>query len=359
MFRCTKCGSEYPDFRYTCARCDSALLLEDHPKSWEPTGAGMWRYRSMIPVRRSISLSEGGSPLVRRRDSKDKVLLKVEGDNPTGSFKDRGTSVVISDACNRGFKLTAVASTGNMGASVAAYSAYANIASRVFIPPGIPEEKIAQITAYGAELVPVEGGFSDAVRRARQEAEAGAYLASTGLNPYFIEGLKTIAFELFEQMGVPDKVVVPTGTGGLLTAIFKGFRELRALGVIDRLPQMIAVQSSEVAPIVEAWKERTEPRPPPQEATTIASAILVKSPFNGLSAIDAMNRSGGYGLTVTDHQIVQAIRDLGREGIFAEPAAAASMAALEQVERRPDDRVVLMVTGSGLKDPTVVLRKDI
>jgi threonine synthase len=359
MFRCTKCGSEYPDFRYTCARCDSALLLEDHPKSWEPTGAGMWRYRSMIPVRRSISLSEGGSPLVRRRDSKDKVLLKVEGDNPTGSFKDRGTSVVISDACNRGFKLTAVASTGNMGASVAAYSAYANIASRVFIPPGIPEEKIAQITAYGAELVPVEGGFSDAVRRARQEAEAGAYLASTGLNPYFIEGLKTIAFELFEQMGVPDKIVVPTGTGGLLTAIFKGFRELRALGVIDRLPQMIAVQSSEVAPIVEAWRERTEPRPPPQEATTIASAILVKSPFNGLSAIDAMNRSGGYGLTVTDHQIVQAIRDLGREGIFAEPAAAASMAALEQVERRPDDRVVLMVTGSGLKDPTVVLRKDI
>jgi threonine synthase len=359
MFRCTKCGSEYPDFRYTCARCDSALLLEDHPKSWEPAGAGMWRYRSMIPVRRSISLSEGGSPLVRRRDSKDKVLLKVEGDNPTGSFKDRGTSVVISDACNRGFKLTAVASTGNMGTSVAAYSAYANIASRVFIPPGIPEEKIAQITAYGAELVPVEGGFSDAVRRARQEAEAGAYLASTGLNPYFIEGLKTIAFELFEQMGVPDKVVVPTGTGGLLTAIFKGFRELRALGVIDRLPQMIAVQSSEVAPIVEGWRERTEPRPPPQEATTIASAILVKSPFNGLSAIDAMNRSGGYGLTVTDHQIVQAIRDLGQEGIFAEPAAAASMAALEQVERRPDDRVVLMVTGSGLKDPTVVLRKDI
>lgn len=359
MFRCTKCGSEFLEFRYTCARCDSALLLEDAPKSWEPKGAGLWRYRSMLPVTMSISLSEGSSPLVKRRDRKEETFMKVEGDNPTGSFKDRGTTVVISDAFNRGYKTSTVASTGNMGASVAAYSAYANIASKIFIPLGIPEEKIAQITAYGAELVPVEGGFSEAVRRSRQEAEAGAYLASTGLNPYFIEGLKTIAFELFEQMGVPDKIVVPTGTGGILTAIFKGFRELLALRVVDRLPQMIAVQSSEVAPIVEAWRERTDPRPPPRDATTIASAILVKSPFNGRSAIEAMNRSGGYGLTVTDHQLLRAIQALGREGIFAEPSAAASMAALEQIDRRPDDRVALIVTGSGLKDPTVVLRKDL
>lgn len=359
MFRCTKCGSEFPDFRYTCARCGSALLLEGAPKRWEPRGAGLWRYRSMLPVSMSISLSEGNSPLIRRRDSSDEVFLKVEGDNPTGSFKDRGTTVVISDAYNRGYRTAVVASTGNMGASVAAYSAYANLAAKVFIPPGIPEEKIAQITAYGAELVPVEGGFSAAVARARQEAEAGAYLASTGLNPLFIEGLKTIAYELFEQMGVPDKIVVPTGTGGLLTAIFKGFRELSALGVTDRLPQMIAVQAAAVAPIVEAWKEGTEVRPPPEGATTIASAILVRVPFNGLSAIEAMRRSGGFGVTVTDHQILQAIRALGREGIFAEPAAAASMAALEQIEIRGDERVALLITGSGLKDPTVLLRKDL
>jgi threonine synthase len=359
MFRCTKCGTEFPEFRYTCARCDSALLLEDAPKSWEPKGVGLWRYRSMLPVTMSISMSEGGSPLVKRRDSQEEVFLKVEGDNPTGSFKDRGTTVVISDAYNRGYKTATVASTGNMGASVAAYSAYANIAARIFIPPHIPQEKIAQITAYGAELVPVEGGFSEAVAMSRREAATGAYLASTGLNPYFIEGLKTIAFELYEQMGVPDQIVVPTGTGGILTAIFKGFRELRSLGVTDRLPRMIAVQSSEVAPIVEAWRERADPRPPPPDATTIASAILVKVPFNGRSAIEAIDRSGGYGVTVTDHQILRAIRDLGREGIFAEPAAAASMAALEQIDRRSDDRTALVVTGSGLKDPTVVLRQDI
>ncbi|MBI0582595.1 MAG: threonine synthase [Methanomassiliicoccus sp.] len=359
MFRCTRCGSEFTEFHYTCPRDDSALLAVDNHMSWRPEGAGIWRYRDMLPVERSISLSEGGTPLVRRRDSQEEVYLKVEGDSPTGSFKDRGTSVVISDASNRGYQSAVVASTGNMGASVAAYCAYANIAARVFIPPGIPEEKIAQISAYGAELVPVEGGFGDAVRRAREEAASGAYLASTGLNPYFIEGLKTIAFELFEQMGVPDRIVVPTGTGGLLTAIFKGFRELRSLGVVDRLPQMIAVQAADVAPIVEAWEGGREPRAPAGGGHTIATAILVKVPFNGLSAIEAMNASGGYGVTVTDHEIVQAIRVLGQEGVFAEPAAAAAMAALGRIDRRPGDRTVLMITGSGLKDPTAVLRRDV
>jgi threonine synthase len=312
----------------------------------------------MLPVARSISLSEGNSPLVRRRDSQDEIFMKVEGDNPTGSFKDRGSTVVISDAYNRGFRTTTVASTGNMGASVAAYSAYANMTAQVFIPLCVPPEKIAQITAYGAKLVPIEGGFAEAVRREKEEAGKGAYLASPGLNPYFIEGVKTIAFELYEQMGVPDKVVVPTGTGGILTSIFKGFEELRYLGVTNKVPQMIAVQSAVVAPIVEAWRNHTEPQQP-GEARTIASAILVKTPFNGYSAIDTMNRSGGYGVTVTDHQLVEAIRTLGKEGIFAEPAAAASMAALDQIDHRRDDRIVLMVTGSGLKDPSVVLRKDI
>lgn len=356
MFRCTNCGSEFTEFRYTCARCDTALLVVNEDLRWEPQGAGMWRYRSMIPVPMLVTLSEGNSPLIRRRDVEDEVYLKVEGDNPTGSFKDRGTSVVISDAVSKGFQTVAVASTGNMGASVAAYSAYANLTARVFIPAGIPEEKVAQIKAYGAELVPVEGGFPQAVQRMKDEAAGGAYLASTGLNPYFIEGLKTVAFELFEQMGVPDMVVVPTGTGGLLTAIFKGFSELRALGVVDRVPRMVAVQSSAVAPIVDAWRSGREIRPPPVDVKSIASAILVKVPFNGISALDAMRRSHGFGVTVTDDQIVNALKALGREGVFAEPAAAASLAALEEMTICPGERVAVVITGSGLKDPTAFLR---
>ena len=323
MFRCINCGTEVPEFRYACPRCGSALLAVNEGLSWRPEGAGMWRYRSMVPVERRVTMYEGGTPLVRRRDVEEEVFLKVEGNNPTGSFKDRGTSVVMSDAVERGFGTVAVASTGNMGASVAAYS---------------------------AELVRMDGGFKEAVRRMREEGERGVYLATTGLNPLFIEGLKTIAFELFEQMGVPDTVIVPTGTGGLLTAIHKGFEELRGLGIIDRAPRMVAAQAAAAAPIVEAWRDRA-PLREPKDAESIASAILVKEPYNGLSAISAMDSSGGL---VTDDELIDAVRELGKEGIFAEPSAAASLAAYRKLPSHRG-RTVLMVTGSGLKDPTAAL----
>lgn len=353
MFRCINCGTEVPEFRYACPRCGSALLAVNEGLSWRPEGAGMWRYRSMVPVERRVTMCEGGTPLVRRRDVEEEVFLKVEGNNPTGSFKDRGTSVVMSDAVERGFGTVAVASTGNMGASVAAYSAYANLVAKVFLPADVPDEKVAQVRAYGAELVRVDGGFKEAVRRMREEGERGVYLATTGLNPLFIEGLKTIAFELFEQMGVPDTVIVPTGTGGLLTAIHKGFEELRGLGIIDRAPRMVAAQAAAAAPIVEAWRDRA-PLREPKDAESIASAILVKEPYNGLSAISAMDSSGGLGVTVTDDELIDAVRELGKEGIFAEPSAAASLAAYRKLPSHRG-RAVLMVTGSGLKDPTAAL----
>jgi len=228
-------------------------MFENERNEWKPEGQGVWRYQSMIPVKGSISLSEGNTPLVKGRDVDEGVFMKLEGDNPTRSFKDRGSTVVISDAFNRGYEKATVASTGNMGASIAAYCAYANIAARVFIPMDVTDEKVAQIEVYGAELVRVRGSFSDAVNASKDEAtRKGAYLAMTGVNPYFLDGLKIISFELFEQMGVPDKIVVPTGSGGLISAIFKGFRELRELRIVDAIPQMICVQSREVAPIVEA-----------------------------------------------------------------------------------------------------------
>lgn len=351
MFRCTDCGAEHPSFRYTCPRCGSALLFIAGEQHWKPEGGGVWRYRSMLPVDRRVTMYEGGTPLIRRRDVDEEVYLKVEGNNPTGSFKDRGTSVVLSDAVVRGFSTMAVASTGNMGASVAAYSAHSNLEALVFLPADVPDEKVAQILAYGARLVRVKGDFRDAARRMREEAD-GAYLATTGLNPYFIEGLKTVAFELYEQMGVPDTVIVPTGTGGLLTAIHKGFEELRNLGITETVPRMVAAQAAAAAPIVRSWRDRG-PLRPPVDASSIASAILVKEPYNGLSAIAAMDRSGGCGIEVTDDELVLAVRELGREGVFAEPSAAASLAAYKKMELM--GRTVLVVTGSGLKDPMAAL----
>jgi threonine synthase len=204
------------------------------------------------------------------------------------------------------------------------------------------------------ELVRVKT-FPEAIKRMRQEvAEGGSYLASTGLNPYFIEGLKTVGFEIFEQTGVPDKVIVPTGSGGLITAIHKAFVELKDLGVSSTVPQMIAVQSSNVDPIVRAWREGTEIVP--KEGKTIATAIMVKAPYNGFTAIRAINHSGGEGVTVTDDQIIEAAKELGREGIFAEPASAAALAALHKIEHRREEKIVLIITGSGLKDPMAVLK---
>ncbi|HUV25026.1 MAG TPA: threonine synthase [Methanomassiliicoccales archaeon] len=353
MFYCPKCGEVFRDFRYRCEKCDSVVLVDYEDKSWEPEGSGVWRYQSMIPVKRSVSMGEGSTPMVKRRDVRESIYMKLEGDNPTGSFKDRGTTVVLSDAMKRGFRRVTVASTGNMGASVSAYSAYANLEAKIFVPEDVSEEKILQMKAYNANLIRLPGDFSDIVNRSIEEAEKGAYLASTGLNPYFIEGLKTTGLEIFEQVGVPDWIVVPTGTGGHLTAIYKAFKELKELGVLGKLPRMVAVQARTCSSIVDAWENESEILPA-ENPDTIASAIKVKVPFNGYTALDSIKSSKGRGVVVDDHEILQAMKDLGKEGVFAEPSSAASLAALPKIDMRSDDRVVLVITGSGLKDPEAI-----
>lgn len=178
-------------------------------------------------------------------------------------------------------------------------------------------------------------------------------MASTGLNPLFIEGLKTTGYEIFEQLGVPDWIVVPTGTGGHLTAIFKAFTELKELGITDTVPRMMAVQAKTCSPIVDSWSTGDDLRMP-ENPKTIASAIKVKVPFNGLTAIQAMRASKGAGIVVDDHQMLRAMKELGQEGVFAEPSSAASLAALYAMEPSADESVVLVITGSGLKDPEAI-----
>ncbi|MFP4545363.1 MAG: threonine synthase [Methanomassiliicoccales archaeon] len=352
MFYCIECDRTYREFRHRCD-CGGVLLYDFEGKRWGPSGKGVWRYQSMIPVERSISLGEGGTPMPRRRDVDQEVYMKLEGDNPTASFKDRGTSVVISDALNRGFEWATVASTGNMGASVSAYCAYANLEARVFVPQDVTEEKLMQMKAYGAVLERRPGGFSEVVKASEEASKEGDYLASTGLNPFFIEGLKTVAFEIFEEIGIPDMVVVPTGTGGLITAIHKGFSELIALGVTKKAPRMAAVQASGYSPIVDAWESGGDIKAP-GGGDTIASAIKVKVPFNGRSAIEAIESSGGQAVTVTDDQIRAGIRDLGEEGVFGEPSSATALAAMDELSYGEWERIVLVITGSGLKDPNAL-----
>ncbi len=355
MFYCPKCGWKSKAFNYLCPECEGILLVDYEKKEWNPKGSGAWRYSSMIPVAKSISLQEGGTPIIRRRDVKEQVYLKVEGDNPTGSFKDRGTTVVVSNAFNRKYKEVSVASTGNMGASVAAYAAYANLKAKVFVPAKTPKQKLAQITAYDASIVRVNGSFDDCVKKMLEESEKRhSYIAMTGINPYYVEGEKTIGFEIFEQIGVPDKIIVPMGTGGLITAVFKAFKELKQLKVVKKLPEMIGVQAKACAPIVNAWKQGTYEYSLPKHAKTIASAIFVKTPFNIVTAIDSINESKGEAVTVNDLEMIRGVKELGKEGVFAEPASAATIAALKKIDYSKDEKIVLIITGSGLKQPVVL-----
>ncbi len=358
MFECPECGKTYSRFRYFC-RCGSVLLWKGKTL-WNPEGEGVWRYSGMLPpVKERISMGEGWTPLVKNRDFVRKypeMYYKFEGDNPTGSFKDRGTALVISHALGEGYGKVGVASTGNMGASVAAYSAYANISAEVFVPEDTPPQKITQIIAYGARVRKVKGTFSECFSKL-WENRRKYYIAMTGVNPYYLEGEKTVAFEIFEEIGVPDTVVVPVGTGGLFTAVWKGFKELKQAGASKKLPVMVGVQAEGFSPIVRAWEEGLDRFPMPDPGRhTIASSIAVKEPFNGWTAIDAVNESKGFFCSVTDNQILRAMKKLAAEGIFAEPASAATLAAVEKEIGRTDERIVLLVTGHGLKQPAAYAR---
>jgi len=313
----------------------------------------------MFPVKQRTTLGEGNTPLIKAADFPGyDMYYKFEGDNPTGSFKDRGTAVVISHALQLKSKRVATASTGNMGASVAAYAAHANIKARVFVPYDAIPSKLSQIIAYGAEVRKVNGSYQDCVKEIWKDVDKGAYLAGTGLNPYYIEGEKTIGYEIYEQLkGVPDKIVVPMGTGGVITSIFKAFTELKGIGVTKRVPQMIGVQPVGCDPIYEAWSHGTEHIIPARRAHSIASAILVKTPFNGKTALRAIRESKGFCVRVTDKQIIHAVKALGNEGVFAEAASATTLAAVKKELGPSDETVVLAVTGHGLKQPELALKK--
>lgn len=364
MLVCTKCNRKYSERkpRYLCD-CGGVLLVENKLGKPELEGIGLRRYKDLLPVKRElVTLREGNTPLIKARNLEKRfklrnLFLKYEGVSPTGSFKDRGSCVTITKALEFGFKRTAVASTGNMGASVAAYSAKAGLECNVFVPEDTPEAKLAQIIAYGAKLHKVHGHFKQCVEQA--QAMRKTYLAMTGLNPYYIEGEKTIGYELAEAKPQADIVILPMGTGGVLTATWKGFKEYHQLDLLHKLPKMIGIQPHGCSPIVDAWEHGHEEPEYIEHAGTVADAVLVKVPFNGHTASRAVNESNGFMEKVTDKQIIDAIKLLGSEGVFAEPAGALPLAGLVNLLKDGKiDRnrtIMLVITGHGLKDPDVLI----
>ncbi|AFK22587.1 threonine synthase [Pyrococcus sp. ST04] len=372
VLRCIRCGREYPEdeVRY---RCECGGLLEvviDLDKVdtniFDGKNVTLWKYESWLPVKKRVTLNEGGTPLYKLENlGKDlgirELYAKNEGANPTGSFKDRGMTVGVSKALELGMDKVICASTGNTSASLAAYAAKAGIKAYVLVPSGkIALGKLAQAIIYGAQVVPVKGNFDDALRIVVEaSSKLGVYMLNS-INPFRLEGQKTIAYEIYDQLQeVPDNVVLPVGNAGNISAIWKGFKELYEAGVIDKLPRMIGIQAEGASPLAKAWKEKREFRPE-ERPETVATAIRIGNPANWPKAWKAVEESGGTFESVSDKEILEAQRLLAsREGLFVEPASAASLAGLIKLlkngEIEKDESYVLITTGHGLKDPNIVI----
>ncbi len=322
------------------------------------------RYGDFLPITDNtpiITLNEGNSPLIKAINIRDlipqrvELYFKYEGANPTGSFKDRGMTVAISKAVEAGSKAVICASTGNTSASAAAYSARANISTVVLIPEGkIAMGKLAQAMIHGAMVLQIDGNFDDALRIVREIVAKHPIAIVNSLNPYRIEGQKTAAFEVCDQLGkAPEYHALPVGNAGNITAYWKGYKEYHSAGRINSLPKMLGFQAEGAAPIVLGH--------PVERPETIASAIRIGNPASWQNAIKARDESGGVIDAVSDEEIIRAYKFIAsREGIFCEPASAASLAGVIKLSKmgyfKNGDTIVCTLTGNGLKDPDCALR---
>ena len=321
------------------------------------------RYRELLPVGPNtpeVDLDEGSTPLVRSRNigralGLEHLYFKNEGLNPTGSFKDRGMVVAVAKALEGGSKVLMCASTGNTSASMAAYAARTGVRAIVVVPSGeIALNKLSQALMYGAKVVALKGNFDSALEAVRDLTSRYPVALMNSVNPNRLEGQKTAAFEIVDALGdAPDYLLLPVGNAGNITAYWKGFREYHAAGRSTRLPRMVGAQAEGAAPIVNGH--------PVAQPKTVASAIRIGNPASWEGATTARDQSGGMIAAVTDIEILSAqIRLANSEGLFAEPASAAPLALLFRLVQEgkidKDSTTVVVLTGSGLKDPDAALK---
>ncbi len=334
----------------------------------------MWRYLPLLPVsdpgllatplRRAGWTPIYALPALAQELGLDQVWIKDEGVNPTASFKDRASALVVVRASEIGASVIVTASTGNAGAALAGMAAAAGASAVIFAPAKALPAKVAQLLIYGARVFLIKGSYDDAVLLSQQAAEDfGWYCRNTAYNPFTIEGKKTAAYEMWEQLIAdghsPDAIFVPVGDGNIISGIHKGLRELHQLGWIERIPAIYGVQAEGAASIANAFLNQSETIEAVR-ANTLADGIAVDLPNDGYRALRAVTETGGAYLKVSDTEILSAVQRLGLAGIFAEPAGAAAFAglrkALREVQITADQRVLVLNTGSGLKDIGAALR---
>lgn len=383
-YRCSICNAEYPPTQvmYTCpldgGNLDVVLDFKSLKQKFHVSDitsrkeTSLWRYLPLLPVPlpsvvgTPISVA-GYTPLYNpprlgEKFGMNRLWVKDESRNPTASFKDRASAVVVARAMQIGAQVVVTASTGNAGAALAGMAAAVGQKAVIFAPRSAPPAKVAQLLVYGAQVILVDGNYDQAFDLAIEAShEFGWYCRSTGYNPFTLEGKKTAAFEIWDQLhmadatvtGRPLTVFVSVGDGNIISGIHKGFRDLESLGWLGQMPRLIGVQAEGSAAVANAFHAGTE-KIKPVQAQTIADSISVDLPRDGVRAVRAARNTGGTYLTVKDADILESIAELGRVGIFAEPAGATALAGLKKALAegivKPDDAVVVMNTGSGLKD---------
>ncbi len=380
-FRCTECATAYgeDDVRLTCPACATKqepggvtrgvldVEIDELPRSWpEALPSHPDFLTAFLPLDSAEHLPPlpvGGTPLLsvpelRRALGMPRLWVKDDTRNPSGSTKDRASLLVVTKARQYGYDTVAAASTGNAATALAAVSAAAGTRAILFVPAAAPEAKLVQMLSYGATVLPIDGNYDDAFELCLAACEEfGWYNRNTALNPFTIEGKKTAGLEIARDLApeAVDAVLVPTGDGVILSGVAKGLADLVRSGLIDRMPRMIAVQPEGSAGIVTALKEGRDTVTSVPGAKSVADSLTVEVPRNALQCIRVVRQSGGSGVAVSDQAILEAIPRLAKlTGVFAEPSAAASLAGLEVALRKGlverDERVVLLVTGTGLKD---------
>jgi threonine synthase len=392
-FQCTLCGAEYDplQIQYVCPLHGDRGILDvvyDYRQLSGLTNPqvisasrdfSIWRYLPLLPLHHGVQslfpLQAGWTPLYPAKRSGallglNALFIKDEGRNPTGSLKDRASAVVVAKAHELGVGTITTASTGNAGAALAGLAAAAGVPSVIFVPQSAPQAKIAQLLIFGSRVMLVRGNYDQAFDLCLTASrEFGWYCRNTAYNPYTVEGKKTAAMEMCEQLTfhrrsgrergqggweAPDRIFVSVGDGNIISGLWKGLRDLAALGWIDRMPKLMGVQAEGSSACYRTWQGGTE-EIIPVRASTIADSISADLPRDGVRAVRAVRETGGAFLTVTDEEILAAIAALARrEGVFAEPAGAAAYAGLVKAAHSgmlpADETIICLITGNGLKD---------
>jgi threonine synthase len=359
-FICTNCHQPYPEkgTPYRCKACGGVYDLEGSlhfdARLVENEQPGIWRYRNLFGLPDSapvISLGEGNTPLVWGKVAGQEAAFKCEFLNPSGSFKDRGSATLVSFLRSRGVSEAVEDSSGNAGASFAAYAARGGIRSKVFVPETASGPKRSQIAAYGAEVIPVPGPRTNAAEAVRREAEAGAIYASHAYLPFNTPGYATLAYELAEQLG--DRafsVVIPTGQGGLLLGVWRGFEALIKAGMMQQMPKLVGVQAHSCAPLWALSAYGPAGLQWVSEGQTMAEGIRVRYPVRGDAVVRAVEASGGMFVAVDEEDILFGRDELARQGFYVENTSAVVWKAIQMVKGKVPDPIVAVLTGSGLKN---------